>query len=289
MRLNSRIRAAVGAFYRGDSIVRLPPNTPDVRDASQPLLGRTALITGAGGYLGAGLCRAVAGAGADLVLADIDERGLAETAERLDCPDRRVTTAVADITNDADIDRLCADFGDEADLLVNAANPAHQHDGLATIPIAEWQRMITTAVFGPVELTRRFAQRLRARGVGGAVVFFGSSNGHVASPWHDYSLAKAALAKAVQDLAIELAPDRVRVNAVSPGWVFDGDGDELPYDANQPLTQTPVGVQFIAQGVVFLLADSWSGYTTGADLRIDGGWTDYHARAKAWKDRYRES
>ena len=201
--------------------------------------------------------------------------------------DRLVTPVVADITKDQDIDRLCDAYGDDVDLLVHGANPPHKAEGLVVIPMDDWQKMMAAVVVGPVELTRRMAMRLRALSSGGAAVFLGSVNSTIASPWHNYAAAKAALTKAVEDLAVELAPDGIRVNSISPGWISDNRHSQPPHDPNQPLTGSPVDARFIGQGLVFLLAESWSGHTTGIDLRIDGGLMHYHARAKAWKDKFR--
>lgn len=242
------------------------------------LRGKVAIVTGASTLIGAGVVRAFADAGGRVVMADIAESG-AELARELG---DGVAFTPTDVTDDASIDACLAvalnRFGG-LDFLVNLASTYLDH-GLATMR-ADWLTALNVNLVGGVIFTQRAVPMIAARG-GGAVVNFASISGKVAQPGRMvYSAAKAAILSVTRCQALELAPARIRVNSVSPGWTWSNvmvqltGGERAKADAvASPFhmlgrTADPAEV---ASAVLFLCSDEAT-FITGTDLAVDGGYT----------------
>ena len=109
-------------------------------------------------------------------------------------------------------------------------------------------------------------------GVAGSIVFLTSIHQEsVFTRTRAYGPTKAAIGMLIKQLAIELAPHRIRVNGIAPGDVREDEaGNVVPYGYT-PLEGTSIPFPFIARGVVYLASDYYSRYTTGAVLTIDAG------------------
>jgi pteridine reductase len=244
-----------------------------VRMAFTALSGRTALVTGGGTRVGAAIARALAGAGADLVIHHASSaagaRGVVEDAERLG---RRATALQADLTDRAAIDRLAREAlawsSGRLDVLVhNAAN--FERIEPAALSAEAWDRAMALNATAPYLLTIALAPALRA--ARGSVVAIACLSAE--RPWKNYipySASKAALVSVVRGLALGLAPE-VRVNAVAPGAVL------LParYDEAtraKVVERIPLrrigAADDVARAVVFLAEND---FVSGQVLAVDGG------------------
>ncbi|WP_066962754.1 SDR family NAD(P)-dependent oxidoreductase [Rhizorhabdus dicambivorans] len=237
--------------------------------------GRAYVVLGAGGGgLGDAACRALAGAGADLMCVD-------RSAERA----QAIAAAVGGVPHVADaIDRddMVALFAEAADRFGNRFAGVVDIVGMAMkarigalddmavgrqIDIVLRHAMLATEIAGPM---------LAERG-GGSLTFIGSLAGMTASPNQTvYGIAKAALHQYVRCAAQELGPSGVRVNAVVPGFVATPRLlDLLPAEAwariagGNPLRRVAVPDD-IARAILFLVSDL-AGYVTGVLLNADGG------------------
>lgn len=185
--------------------------------------GAKTLVTGAASGIGRATALAAAGAGAELVLTDINAAGLAETGALIRSAGGAVLTARAlDIT---DYDAVTA-FAEEVhaahgslDIVMNVAghsiwgtveNLEHQH----------WRRMVEVNLMGPIHVIESFVPEMVRAGRGGALVNVSSAAGLIALPWHAaYSAGKYGIRGVSEVLRFDLEPHGISVHLVAPGAV----------------------------------------------------------------------
>ena len=241
--------------------------------------GKIAIMTGGAQILGAGIVAGLVGAGAKVVLADVNAAAGNEVADDLGDD---VVFVETDITDDAQLDRLVQTALDRfggIDLLVNAA-ATYLDNGLDTTR-DDWHTALDVNLVSGVLLTAKVAEHMAARG-GGAVVNLSSISGKRAQPlFFVYSVTKAAILGVTRNEAIQLADKEIRVNSVSPGWTWSAPiadlsgGDRAFVDeiaGNFHLPGRIADPEEVAAAVVFLCSDSAS-FITGEDIAVDGGYT----------------
>ncbi|MEI7999955.1 MAG: SDR family oxidoreductase [Actinomycetes bacterium] len=246
-------------------------------DAAGALAGRVALVTGAARNIGAASALAIAAAGGRVLATDVEPDGLAATAERLRAAhgDHAVTTRVADLADATTADDLvatCLESHGRLDVIVHAAvdeargrvedltPEQHQHAFAVNVGAAAW-------------LLRAALPHLPDDGA--SVVLFSSVQAH-RGRWGEslYGATKAAIEGLTRHLAVELGPRRVRVNAISPGWVTETHTPSATERATYPLGRLGTMAD-IASVVVFLASDATS-WMTGAVVNVDGGLSVRH-------------
>jgi NAD(P)-dependent dehydrogenase (short-subunit alcohol dehydrogenase family) len=248
------------------------------------LSGRVVVVAGGAGRIGPAVCRALAAHGADVVVADVDEAAGRAVADEVGG-----SFVACDVTDDAAVEALFehvdAEFG-RLDAQVNMAYPRDETygDRFEDRPVESWRRQVDAHLTSYAALCRGAIRTMRGQ-ESGVVVNFGSTYGVQApdfsvyreaemapSPAH-YSACKGAVLNLTRYLASYLGERGVRVNAVTPGGVFD---DQDPafverYEANTPLGRM-AEPEDVAGAVVFLVSDA-AAYVTGHNLVVDGGWT----------------
>lgn len=240
--------------------------------------GRTALVTGASRNIGAAIARAMAEAGARVVVNARGEAGLAALAERL----RRETgaevmVATGDLAEPDEVARVARTVLERTggvDVLVNNATSighARPATSLEATP-EDYALAMQVNLQAPLEFVRAFAPGMRELGRGSVVNVLSTAGFDVVPPMLAYACAKQSLWTATRFLARELAP-AIRVNAVCPGTVNEGGELKVPtWEKLLPQNALPrVGLPAEVAGAVVFLASEASSYTTGQVVFCDGG------------------
>lgn len=241
------------------------------------LEGRAALVTGAGRGIGRAIAICLAREGADVTLADVAEEGLPATAKAVEGHGVRALGVQADVGKEDDVDRLFGEavrgFG-RLDILVNNA-ALILVKSFQEGTVEEWDRTLNTNLRGVYLTCRRALPELVARG--GSIINISSVAAmHHTVPHVHYAAAKAGVVALTRELAVELAPHRIRVNAVAPGWI-DSRGwmerltPEERAKASERFLLGRIGQpEDVAEAVIFLASDRAS-YITGITLPVTGG------------------
>ncbi len=234
--------------------------------------GRLAVVTGAGSGIGLATTLRLADAGARVVA--VSERW----EESSPLADHSAVAAVvtADVSAPEQVDNLATTVAalGGADILVNNAGIWSESNFLE-LPLATWRRTLDVNVTGAFLCSQVFARQMRDRN-GGAIVNTASTNGLVAEPnLAHYNTSKGALVMMTKSLALDLAPHRIRVNAVAPGVIRTPliahilDVQPTGHFGSIPWGEVGSPEQ-VADCIVFLASDAAS-YVTGAILVCDGG------------------
>lgn len=245
------------------------------------LEGRTALITGAGGPMGAAIAERFAEEGASLVLTDISGNRLAGTAARLEekWGTARLAWLRADIRDRQEAAAVVAEGRakfDRIDILVNVVGGIKStslYQPLVEMDEERWDATMELNLKGSFHLVQMLAPAMTARGYGKIVnissISFAGEIGQA-----DYGAAKAAVASLTRTLAMELAP-HVNVNCLAPGTIKTSVMDRMEPQEAERYRSRSVLKRFgepreIANVVLFLASDE-AAYVTGAIVPVSGG------------------
>ena len=244
--------------------------------------GKVVWVTGASRGLGRSLAYAFAGAGADLVLTARSEQPLREIAAEIRDAGRVAHVCAGSIT-DRDHVAATAEFIEKTwgrlDVLVNNAGVSPMFKRAERVEEDEWRTVVDINLWGPFACCKA-AYPLMVNAGGGSIVNVSSVHGTAA---HErlvaYAASKGGVEMVTRTLAVEWAPQNIRVNAVAPGYLeTDMTAALREHDrwGLSLLSRIPMGrfgrTSEIVSAVLFL-ASSASSYVTGATLFADGGWT----------------
>ncbi len=185
------------------------------------LSGKVAVITGAGAGIGRATAELFAEEGAAVVIAERDEATGKDAAERIKQSGGRAIFVHTDVADEASVIRMAAEavaaFGDIHILVNNAAIFILR--GIDATP-EEWRQMLDVNVMGPALVAKHVVPSIRKAG-GGAIVNLASISSFIAQPnFVTYNTTKTAILGMTRCMAMDLAPDNIRVNAVCPGVVW---------------------------------------------------------------------
>jgi NAD(P)-dependent dehydrogenase (short-subunit alcohol dehydrogenase family) len=243
------------------------------------LSGRVAVVTGGNRGIGLGMARGLAAAGASVAIwsrneernaTAVAELGPAAAAFPCDVADRSSVEAAMAATE--------ARFGRVHSLFANAGVSAGVR--FEEMEPAEWEHVIDVNLHGVYHTTQVVARHMIEHGGGGSMVLVASVLAHfgMASAPH-YSASKGAVLQLAKSLAARLARYGIRVNTISPGWIETEMTEELRADERlgaMGLARTPMrrfGTPEDLGGPAVFLASDASGFMTGAELVVDGGYS----------------
>ena len=246
------------------------------------LEGRIAIVTGGSRGIGAAIAEGMLREGARVVIASRKQEGLDEAVARIGASEN-LTALPLHVgkleTIAAFVEEVNARVG-VPDILVNNAGTNPYFGPMMGLDWAAWQKTFQVNLEGPFELTRQVALRLTDAKKSGSVINIASILGMQGAQMQGiYAMTKASLISLTQTLAIELAPAKIRVNAIAPGFVETRLAAALvtnPAIRDPLLLRTPAGrigqPEEIA-GLAVYLAGNESSFTTGQTFVVDGGYT----------------
>jgi NAD(P)-dependent dehydrogenase (short-subunit alcohol dehydrogenase family) len=237
---------------------------------------KRALVTGAGRGIGRAAALALAGAGHEVLCVARTRADLDAVAGEIEAAGGRARAAAVDVTDSRALDRLDADG---VEVLVNSAG-TNIPEPFVDVTEDHLDRLLAVNLKATFLVSQRVVRAMRAGGSGGAIVNVSSQMGHVGAPGRTaYCATKHAVEGLTKAMAVELAPEGIRVNAVAPTFV------ETPMTAGYladpgfrswVLERIPLGelasVDDVAAAICFLASNS-ARSVTGTSLLVDGGWT----------------
>jgi NAD(P)-dependent dehydrogenase (short-subunit alcohol dehydrogenase family) len=242
--------------------------------------GRVAIVTGASSGLGAGFARALADAGADVVLAARRTDRLTEVATEIEATGRRVFSVQTDVTSPDDCTALAeaavSDLG-RLDILVNNAGVGTAVPALHETP-DQFRGVVEVNLLGAYWMAQACARVMEP---GSSIINIASVLGMVKSwaPQAAYAASKAGLIGLTRDLANQWSGRKgIRVNALAPGYFSSEMTDQIPVEVVQGylVSHTPLGrmgEQAELDAALIFLASPAASYITGVTLPVDGGLT----------------
>lgn len=246
--------------------------------------GKKAYVTGGARGIGRSVAIALAEAGADVAIVDIDIEEAKKTATEIaEMASVQTLALKADVTNEEDvnnmIEKMLESFG-RIDVAFNNAGicintPAEE------VTLEEWKKVIDINLTG-VFLTSQAAGKVMVKQGSGSIINTASMSAHIVNqpqPQASYNASKAAVIQMSKSLAVEWAKSGVRVNTISPGYI----GTELTLNSPdlKPLIKEWESVSPLGrigrpeelQAIAVYLASEMSSFTTGSDFLIDGAFT----------------
>jgi len=265
------------------------------------LTGKTALVTGGAGLLGREFCRTLAEAGAAVAVVDLNQAAAQNVADDLSAAGFRALALATDITRPDSVkemlEAVVSTFGG-VHILVNSAaldpkfDPEAAAKGIAPgafedYPLEQWNAALNVNLTGMFLVTQACARQMVAQGKKGSIINICSTYGlngpdqriyikdgkRVAFKPVYYTVTKAGVMGFTKYLAAYYAGTEIRVNALTPGGVFNNHEDYFVTNYSAKTILGRMAEKDEMNGALLFLASEASSYMTGNNVIVDGGWT----------------
>ncbi|NMA65695.1 MAG: SDR family oxidoreductase [Clostridiaceae bacterium] len=247
------------------------------------LTGKTAIITGGGGGIGSACAKALAKAGAQIVLVDKEEEYLASVKESMLKDSLNPLCLQMDIADSGQvnyvIDETIKKFGN-IDIFINSA-AVHNRTHILSLSEDEWRKVIDINLNSAFYMSKQVAAKMVEHGKGGKIIFIVSTGAFRASVnYGAYSVSKAGVVMLMKTLALELAQYKINVNAIAPtatdtrftrDYYYENPDKKIAVINNHPFGRIAVPEDYA--GTALYLASSASDFVTGTTIVVDGGKT----------------
>ena len=244
------------------------------------LAGKVAVVIGGGGVLAGAMAEGMARAGADIAILDVNAAAAEARAETIRPLGRKAIGVQCDATSKASLQQsletILAQLG-HVDILLNAAG-VNSSTPFFEITEQEWHKLLDIDLKSVFLACQIFGKQMVDAGKGGSIINISSvSSGPPLSKVFTYAVAKGGVNQITMFLARELAPQKVRVNAIVPGFFPAEQNRKIltPERTASIMTHTPMGrfgeSEELVGAAVYLAAEKASSFVTGAILRVDGG------------------
>lgn len=245
------------------------------------LQDKVAIITGAGGGIGAEVARRFADEGAVVSLVDINEQALKQVQQEIQDNNGRCEIFVADVGNEQDIIKVV----DETDAKYRRLDILHtntfwaNYDHVENTSLDEWNKTMQITLTAPF-LFSKYAIPVMRRSGGGSIIHMSSTGGVVAFRNHAaYIVAKAGIIQLCKSLAVDFGKDGIRSNAICPGiietpaTIDDLENPEKRAYLDEKCLLGRIGTPGDIAGASIFLASADSEFITGSILTVDSGWS----------------
>jgi NAD(P)-dependent dehydrogenase (short-subunit alcohol dehydrogenase family) len=244
------------------------------------LTGKVAAVIGGAGVLGGAVCHGFADAGAAVAVMDRSRERADELVAALAAKGVRAAAIVLDASDRPSVEAARVEVEKRlgpVDILVNAVG-INSGTPFFELELEEWNRVLQTNLTSCLLGCQVFGKAMADRGQGGTIINFSSTSSEIPlSRVLTYSVSKAGVNILTRYLARELAPHRIRVNAIVPGF-FPAEQNRKLLDETRIeaiLRHTPMGrlgeAEELVGTMVWLASERASGFVTGALIRVDGG------------------
>jgi NAD(P)-dependent dehydrogenase (short-subunit alcohol dehydrogenase family) len=244
------------------------------------LMGKVAIVTGGGRGIGQVVALGLAKAGAEVVI--LSRSGADETLELLKKAGGKGYYISTDVTKEASVDAVLSEIlkrSGRLDIVFNNAGIC-MHQTTLEATIAEFREVLDVNLTGEFIVARAAGKIMIERNIHGSIINMASMSGSIVNvpQWQcSYNASKAGVIHMTKSLAVEWAPYHIRVNSISPGYIATPMSVDTPQelkDAWMPLIpQHRMGKPEELIPAILYLASDASGYTTGSDVIVDGGYT----------------
>ena len=249
--------------------------------ATQELLNKVAIVTGAASGIGKAIATAIARAGASVVIDYVGEPTSANAVvQAIRAAGGEALAISADVSNPDQVKQIfqttVESFG-HLDILVNNAGIEYKYP-FAEFPFDHWQKILAVDLTGPFLCAQAAAKAMIRQATGGRIINISSVHEDLPMPTNaPYCAAKGGLRMLMRTIAVELAAHKITVNNIAPGAIYtsiDADVEADPKMEQKLMAEIPLGrwgkPEEVAELAVFLASDA-AGYCTGSTVFIDGG------------------
>ena len=252
------------------------------------LEGKACVITGAGSGVGRAAAVLFADHGASVIVGDVRDEWAKDTVTLVEKAGGTAAAAHCDVSKEADVEALvqrCVEAFGRLDVMYNNAGVSSPRTGLPFVEHtqADWDRLLGINLMGMVYGCKHAVLQFRRQGAGGVIVNTGSVAGMVGFGGVPYGVSKAGGILLTKSLAMEVAKENIRINAIAPATLLTNFG-RAEEDAFKPRTQEEIDLwgSFVPTGrasspedcakAALFLASDMSSNTTGAIVPVDGGY-----------------